>query len=120
MEYRAVLFGPNIIDYARQMAKLHKKFYEIIINWDKLMQIITILDMVVVFKMKCTSQVHDMEFAPSLDIIINETLPVLQKVKDSGKAGFNGITGYPRENLRLHFLLHFYFFIDLFCCMEDK
>ena len=25
-------------------------------------------------------QVHDMEFAPSLDIIINETLPALQKV----------------------------------------
>ena len=25
-------------------------------------------------------QVHDMEFAPSIDIIINETLPALQKV----------------------------------------
>jgi aryl-alcohol dehydrogenase-like predicted oxidoreductase len=36
-------------------------------------------------------QVHDMEFAPNLDIIINETLPALQKVKDSGKAKFIGI-----------------------------
>lgn len=45
-------------------------------------------------------QVHDMEFAPSLDIIINETLPALQKVKDSGKAKFIGITGYPLENFR--------------------
>ncbi|KAK3589019.1 hypothetical protein CHS0354_007964 [Potamilus streckersoni] len=45
-------------------------------------------------------QVHDMEFAPSLDVIINETLPALQKVKDSGKARFIGITGYPLENFR--------------------
>lgn len=26
-------------------------------------------------------QIHDMEFAPSLDVIINETLPALQKVE---------------------------------------
>jgi len=30
--------------------------------------------------MHFVSQVHDMEFAPSLDIVINETLPALQKV----------------------------------------
>lgn len=29
-----------------------------------------------------------MEFAPSLNIIINETLPALQKVQESGKARF--------------------------------
>eukprot|EP00112_Aurelia_sp_Birch-Aquarium-sp1_P025587 Seg858.6 transcript_id=Seg858.6/GoldUCD/mRNA.D3Y31 product="L-galactose dehydrogenase" protein_id=Seg858.6/GoldUCD/D3Y31 len=45
-------------------------------------------------------QVHDMEFAPSLDMIINETLPALQKVKEAGKARFIGITGYPLENFR--------------------
>lgn len=45
-------------------------------------------------------QIHDMEFAPNLDIILNETLPALQKVKDSGKAKFIGITGYPLENFR--------------------
>lgn len=45
-------------------------------------------------------QIHDMEFAPSLDVIINETLPALQKVKESGKAKFIGITGYPLENFR--------------------
>ena len=28
------------------------------------------------------AQVHDIEFAPSLDIIFNETLPTLQKVCD--------------------------------------
>lgn len=63
-------------------------------------------------------KVHDMEFAPSLDIIINETLPALQKVQQSGKARFIGITGYPLENFRykmlclssLFLLLSFYFF----------
>ncbi|BFY99010.1 hypothetical protein BsWGS_02050 [Bradybaena similaris] len=45
-------------------------------------------------------QVHDMEFAPSLDVILNETLPALQKVKDSGKAKLIGITGYPLENFK--------------------
>ncbi|KAJ7381280.1 hypothetical protein OS493_001398 [Desmophyllum pertusum] len=45
-------------------------------------------------------QIHDMEFAPSLDIIINETLPALQKLKDTGKVKFIGITGYPLENFR--------------------
>lgn len=41
-----------------------------------------------------------MEFAPNLDIIINETLPALQKVKDAGKARFIGITGYPMDNFQ--------------------
>ncbi|XP_032241498.2 L-galactose dehydrogenase isoform X2 [Nematostella vectensis] len=45
-------------------------------------------------------QVHDMEFAQSLDIIVKETLPALLKVKEQGKARFIGITGYPLENFR--------------------
>uniref|UniRef100_A0A0B6ZKG5 NADP-dependent oxidoreductase domain-containing protein n=1 Tax=Arion vulgaris TaxID=1028688 RepID=A0A0B6ZKG5_9EUPU len=45
-------------------------------------------------------QIHDMEFAPSLDIILSETLPALQKVKDAGKAKFIGITGYPLANFK--------------------
>ena len=35
-------------------------------------------------------QVHDVEFAPSLDIVLEETLPALQKVKDDGKARYIG------------------------------
>ncbi|XP_067650359.1 uncharacterized protein [Haliotis asinina] len=45
-------------------------------------------------------QVHDMEFADNLDIVINETLPALQKVKEAGKARMIGITGYPLENFK--------------------
>ena len=44
-------------------------------------------------------QVHDCEFAPSLDVILNETLPALEKVKKSGKAKMIGVTGYPIEPL---------------------
>jgi aryl-alcohol dehydrogenase-like predicted oxidoreductase len=39
-------------------------------------------------------QVHDIEFAPSLDIVVNETLPALQSVVEAGKARFIGVTGY--------------------------
>ncbi|GFO07762.1 L-galactose dehydrogenase-like protein [Plakobranchus ocellatus] len=46
-------------------------------------------------------QIHDMEFAPNLDIIVNETLPALQKVKEAGKARFIGITGYPLDNFKI-------------------
>lgn len=45
-------------------------------------------------------QVHDMEFAPSLDMIINETLPALDKLKSAGKVRHIGITGYPMESFK--------------------
>jgi len=44
-------------------------------------------------------QVHDVEFAPNIEIIINETLPALEKVKKAGKAKFIGVTGYPLHTL---------------------
>ncbi|KAJ3707365.1 hypothetical protein LUZ61_011070 [Rhynchospora tenuis] len=37
---------------------------------------------------------HDIEFV-SLDQIVNETIPALQKIKEKGKARFIGITGLP-------------------------
>ncbi|EFA04125.1 uncharacterized protein LOC658727 [Tribolium castaneum] len=40
-------------------------------------------------------QVHDIEFAPSLDIVLNETLPAVQEAQQRGKARFIGVTGYP-------------------------
>ena len=42
-------------------------------------------------------QVHDCEFTPSLDVILKETLPALEKVKKSGKSKMIGVTGYPME-----------------------
>ncbi|EDV27198.1 uncharacterized protein TRIADDRAFT_22637, partial [Trichoplax adhaerens] len=45
-------------------------------------------------------QVHDLEFAPSVDQIINETLPALKMIKDSGKVRYIGITGYPLNILK--------------------
>ncbi|KAJ4716043.1 L-galactose dehydrogenase [Melia azedarach] len=39
-------------------------------------------------------QCHDIEFG-SLDQIVNETIPALQKLKESGKIRFIGITGLP-------------------------
>ncbi|CAI8618024.1 unnamed protein product [Vicia faba] len=39
-------------------------------------------------------QCHDIEFG-SLDQIVNETIPALQKLKESGKTRFIGITGLP-------------------------
>ena len=45
-------------------------------------------------------QIHDVEFAPSVDIIVNETLPALEKLKQRGLCKFIGITGYPLGPLR--------------------
>jgi L-galactose dehydrogenase len=44
-------------------------------------------------------QVHDMEFG-DLRQIVEETIPALQKVKQSGKARFVGITGLPLRMLK--------------------
>lgn len=44
-------------------------------------------------------QVHDVEFADDLGIIINETLPTLKQFVAEGRAKFIGITGYPIEPL---------------------
>ncbi|XP_059448869.1 L-galactose dehydrogenase [Corylus avellana] len=41
-------------------------------------------------------QCHDIEFG-SLDQVVNETIPALQKLKEAGKIRFLGITGLPLE-----------------------
>lgn len=45
-------------------------------------------------------QVHDVEFAPSLDVVVEETLPALAKAKREGKTRFIGITGYSLSALK--------------------
>ena len=44
-------------------------------------------------------QIHDIEFSSSLDVIVNETLPALEKLKQRGLCRYIGITGYPIEPL---------------------
>lgn len=39
-------------------------------------------------------QVHDVEFAPSVDILVNETLPALKTLQDRGLCRYIGVTGY--------------------------
>lgn len=44
-------------------------------------------------------QCHDIEFG-SLDQVVNETLPALERMRESGKVGFVGITGLPLHVFR--------------------
>ncbi|XP_059468425.1 uncharacterized protein LOC132192466 [Neocloeon triangulifer] len=45
-------------------------------------------------------QAHDIEFAPNLDIVVNETIPALVDSVKAGKARFIGVTGYPISVLK--------------------
>lgn len=45
-------------------------------------------------------QVHDIEFAPSMDIVVSQTLPELSRKVREGKAKHIGITGYPVSVLK--------------------
>lgn len=46
-----------------------------------------------------TIQVHDPEFAPSLDVVVEQTLPALAEAQRRGLVRSIGITGYPLETL---------------------
>lgn len=45
-------------------------------------------------------QVHDVEFAPTVDVILEETLPALETLRQAGVTRYIGITGYPLQKLR--------------------
>lgn len=45
-------------------------------------------------------QIHDIEFAPSFDILLNETLPTLEELVKEGKTRFIGVTGYDLATLK--------------------
>lgn len=45
-------------------------------------------------------QIHDVEFADNLDVIFNETLPVVEEAKKQGKTRFIGFSGYPLDILK--------------------
>lgn len=45
-------------------------------------------------------QIHDIEFAENLDIVINETLPAVEEARKQGKVKFIGYSGYPLNVLK--------------------
>lgn len=45
-------------------------------------------------------QIHDIEFAPNLDIVLNETLPTLEALVKEGKAKYIGVSAYPVDILK--------------------
>ncbi|XP_050079813.1 uncharacterized protein LOC126567638 [Anopheles maculipalpis] len=45
-------------------------------------------------------QIHDVEFAPNLDIVIQETLPTLEALRSEGKLRFIGVSAYPLAVLK--------------------
>lgn len=45
-------------------------------------------------------QIHDVEFADNLDIVVNETLPALEEVRATGKVKFIGVSAYPLSALK--------------------
>lgn len=45
-------------------------------------------------------QIHDVEFAENLDVILNETLPAVEEARKQGKTKFIGYSGYPLNVLK--------------------
>ncbi|EDW66645.1 uncharacterized protein Dvir_GJ23713 [Drosophila virilis] len=45
-------------------------------------------------------QIHDIEFAENLEIVLNETLPALEQLVKEGKAKFIGLSAYPISVLK--------------------
>lgn len=45
-------------------------------------------------------QIHDVEFAPSLDMVVNETLPAVEEAKKQEKLKYIGFSGYPLNALK--------------------
>lgn len=44
--------------------------------------------------------VHDVEFCPSIEMLLNETLPELERLRLLGKIRYIGISGYPLSLIR--------------------
>lgn len=45
-------------------------------------------------------QIHDIEFADNLDMVVNDTLPALEEVRAQGKVKFIGVSAYPLNKLK--------------------
>uniref|UniRef100_A0A182J1D9 NADP-dependent oxidoreductase domain-containing protein n=1 Tax=Anopheles atroparvus TaxID=41427 RepID=A0A182J1D9_ANOAO len=45
-------------------------------------------------------QIHDIEFAPNLEVVLKETLPTLEALRKEGVIKFIGVSAYPMDILR--------------------
>ncbi|XP_055850782.1 uncharacterized protein LOC129915319 [Episyrphus balteatus] len=45
-------------------------------------------------------QIHDIEFPETFDVVLNECLPELEKLRKEGKVRFIGVSAYPMEPLK--------------------
>jgi aryl-alcohol dehydrogenase-like predicted oxidoreductase len=66
---------------------------------------------------------HDVEFAPSINQIVTETLPELRKIQKEGKAKYIGISGYPLDILLIiarKFPLDFVLSYSQYCLQNER
>ena len=54
--------------------------------------------------MDTSIQVHDVEYSHDIDIVVNQTLPALDGLRQQNKVRNIGITGYPLKTLKYFFL----------------
>ncbi|XP_058168993.1 uncharacterized protein LOC131284155 [Anopheles ziemanni] len=45
-------------------------------------------------------QIHDIEFAPNLEVVLQETLPTLEALRKEGKIKYIGVSAYPMDILK--------------------
>jgi len=45
-------------------------------------------------------QIHDIEFEPTIDVVLNETLPTLEALRKEGKIRYIGVSAYPIDILK--------------------
>jgi len=66
---------------------------------------------------------HDVEFAPSIDQVVNEALPEMRKIQKEGKAKYIGISGYPLDVLLIiarKFPLDFVLTYSQYCLQNER
>jgi len=66
---------------------------------------------------------HDVEFANSVDQVVNEALPEMRKIQKEGKAKYIGISGYPLDVLLIiarKFRIDFVLTYSQYCIQNER
>nr|CAD7431532.1 unnamed protein product [Timema monikensis] len=83
----------NGIEYEEQMTKC--ELLELVHCQQNYGYLLSPLDLSYYAGVANSWQVHDIEFAPNLEYVFKQTLPVLQEAVKEGKVRYLGVTGYP-------------------------